>query len=323
MNIVITGAAGFIGSHLCERLTNEGHEVLGLDNLTPYYSPELKTHNVRQIEKVGTDFKMLDLAQAKLEPHLETAEYVFHLAGQPGLSSEVSLETYSRNNISATHRLLEALKNSSALKGFINVATSSIYGQDASGDETSEPKPTSYYGVTKLAAEQLALARYRDEDFPACSLRLFSVYGPRERPEKLYPRLIHSILSGEPFPLYQGSAEHVRSYSYVEDIVDGLVMCMTEFERVNGEIINIGTNKTMTTGAGIAIVEELLGKKAKIALQPKRAGDQLRTSANIDKARDLLGYNPTTRPQEGLAQEVTWYKEEVFGQIDPYAASAS
>ena len=307
-------------AHICrERLAAEGYQVLGLDSLTDYYSPELKARNVRQLQAAGVKFKVLDLAKDALKPYLNSAEFVFHLAGQPGLASTVSLETYMRNNVTATHRLVQALQGSNILNGFINIATSSVYGQDATGNEESEPKPTSYYGVTKLTAEQLVLAQARDGNFPACSLRLFSVYGPRERPEKLYPRLIHSILSDEPFPLYEGSAEHVRSYSYIGDIVDGLMASMTKFERVNGEIVNIGTDHTITTGAGIAIIENLLGKKARIALQPRRSGDQLRTSANIDKARRLLDYAPSTRPQEGLAQEVNWYKEDVFGQINPYA----
>ena len=129
-------------------------------------------------------------------------------------------------------RLAEAAKRSPTFQGFINISTSSVYGIDATGDETTEPKPTSYYGVTKLAAEQLVLAYARDEGFPACSLRLFSVYGPRERPEKLYPKLIRCILEDREFPLYEGSQDHVRSYTYVDDAIDGLVAAL---ERIAGE----------------------------------------------------------------------------------------
>ena len=243
---------------------------------------------------------------------------MFHLAGQPGLSATAPFELYLRNNVTATKRLLEALERSGTGAKLINIATSSVYGRDASGDETSEPKPTSDYGVTKLAAEQIVLAKARDEHYPACSLRLFSVYGERERPEKLFPRLIHSILAGEPFPLYEGSCEHVRSYTYIGDIVDGLLASLERFEAVRGEILNIGTHRTMTTGEGIAVVERLLGRKADIDLKPRRKGDQLRTAADIGKAKRLLDYSPATLPEEGLAKEVAWYRDEVFGRINPY-----
>jgi nucleoside-diphosphate-sugar epimerase len=221
-----------------------------------------------------------------------------------------------RNNIIATYRLSEAAKQSRSLRGFINISTSSVYGTDATGDETTEPKPTSYYGVTKLAAEQLVLAYARDQGFPACSLRLFSVYGPRERPEKLYPQLIGCILEDREFALHEGSQHHLRSYTYVSDIVDGLMVAMNSFDKCQGEILNIGTAAAITTADGINIVQEILGKTAKIVTKPRRSGDQLKTQANIGKARRILNYDPTTTPREGLAQEVQWYKQHIFGKIN-------
>ena len=216
------------------------------------------------------------------------------------------------------NRLLEASRRSARLKGFVNIATSSIYGADATGDESVEAKPTSLYGVTKLAAEQLVMVYAWDKHFPACSLRLFSVYGPRERPEKLFSKLIHAILANEPFPLHEGSLEHLRSYTYVGDIVDGLVATMDRFSACNGEILNLGTDTAITTGQGVAIVETLLGKKARLEVTPKRPGDQLKTHADITKAKKLLQYNPSTTPEQGLAKEVQWYRDEVFGKIDLY-----
>jgi UDP-glucuronate 4-epimerase len=321
MNILVTGAAGFIGSHLSERLVELGHTVRGVDCLSDFYSPELKELNVNTLKKKGVQFFPLDLAIDDLDTAVQDVAIVYHSAAQPGLSATTTYETYLRNNITATYRLIEAVRPVSSLKGFINLSTSSVYGFAATGSEESEPKPTSYYGVTKLAAEQLVLAYERDKGFPACSLRLFSVYGPRERPEKLYPKLIHCIFEDKPFPLFEGSEQHLRSYTYIADIVDGLVAAMDKLDTCIGEIFNIGTDTAVTTGEGIRIVEEIIGKQANIQRKPKRAGDQLKTHANIEKARRLLGYNPTTMPGEGLEKEVAWYKQYILGKIDLYGPS--
>ena len=313
---IVTGAAGFIGSHLSERLIALGHDVLGIDCLTDYYSRAQKTLNMKQVSEKGVEFLNLDLAEDDISSALEDVEVIYHFAAQPGISATTPFEAYLKNNIIGTHRLLDAAKKSTSLCGFINIATSSIYGMDATGDEKTEPKPTSYYGVTKLAAEQLVLAAAREEGFPASSMRLFSVYGPRERPEKLYPRLIGSILEDKPFPLYEGSKAHLRSYTYVGDIVDGLVSVLDKLDEIKGEIFNIGTDVAITTAEGIRIVEEIIGKKVKIEPKPKRPGDQLKTHASIAKARRALGYNPTTTVRDGLEKEVEWYKEYIFGKID-------
>jgi nucleoside-diphosphate-sugar epimerase len=271
----------------------------------------LKDLNVQAITRAGAAFLPLDLAGDDLIEALDGVDVVFHSAAQPGLSAASSFETYARNNITATYRLLEAASRAPTLRGFVNLSTSSVYGAYATGDETTEPRPTSYYGVTKLAAEQLALSYQRTRGLPACSLRLFSVYGPRERPEKLYSKLIKAIAEDREFPLYEGSEDHLRSYTYVGDIVDGFVAALDNLERCAGEILNLGTDRTITTGEGIAIVEEIMGKKARILQVPKREGDQLRTEANIEKARALLGYNPVTQPREGLAAQVAWYRDVV------------
>ena len=157
MNILVTGAAGFIGSHLAERLINLSHSVRGVDCFTGYYARALKELNASQVKDKGVVFLPLDLAEDDLSAVVNDVEIVYHLAAQPGISATTTFETYVRNNITATHRLLKAVKQSPSLRGFVNISTSSVYGADATQDETTEPKPTSYYGVTKLAAEQLAL----------------------------------------------------------------------------------------------------------------------------------------------------------------------
>ncbi|HEX6288682.1 MAG TPA: NAD-dependent epimerase/dehydratase family protein [Herpetosiphonaceae bacterium] len=315
MNILVTGAAGFIGSHLAERLVALGHTVRGVDCFTDYYARELKELNVRDIQRSGVTFMPLDLAADDLSAALRDVQIVYHLAAQPGLSATTTFQTYVRNNLTATYRLLEAARESPAFEGFLNISTSSVYGLDATGDETTEPKPTSFYGVTKLAAEQLVMAYARDYGMPNCSLRLFSVYGPRERPEKLYHGLIRSILEDREFPLFEGSEHHLRSYTYVGDIVDGLVLALHHLDRCVGEIFNIGSDTAITTGEGIQIIEELIGKPARLVRKPRRTGDQLKTHANIDKARSVLSYHPTTSAREGLAAEVAWYRQQVFERV--------
>ena len=316
MKILITGAAGFVGSHLAEHLVALGHSVLGVDCLTDYYARALKELNLDQLHRLGVEVLPLDLAHDDLTPATQEAEFVFHCAAQPGISATTPFEAYVRNNLTATHRLLQSVEDSPSLQGLVNISTSSVYGAFATQSEAAEPRPTSYYGVTKLAAEQLALSYHRAKGMPVCSLRLFSVYGPRERPEKLYFRLIQAILEDRSLPLYEGSERHVRSYTYVGDAVDGIVAVLDRWDRCVGEIFNIGTDSTITTGEGIQIVEEIIGKPVKVVAKPRRLGDQLKTQANIDKARRLLDYEPTTLPREGLERQVAWYRQWVQGQIE-------
>ena len=316
MKILVTGAAGFIGSHLAERLCDLGHVVRGVDCLTDYYSRQLKELNVGQLRERGIQISPLDLSTGDLGALADDVEVIYHLAAQPGLSAAVNLDTYMTNNVVATQRLLEATLSSQSLLAFVNVSTSSVYGADATGDETSETRPTSYYGVSKLAAEQLALSYARDRGHPACSMRLFSVYGPRERPEKLYPRLIGSILSDQPFPLREGSETHQRSYTYVSDIVDGLVAAVDNVDKLAGEIFNIGSEVSISTTEGMGIVELIIGKSARIEKKPALPGDQQRTKANIDKARKVLGYAPKTSVRDGLKRTVDWYRQHIHGKID-------
>ena len=309
MKILVTGAAGFIGSHTAERLKAIGHEVIGVDNFSPYYSLELKQLNAEALKSMGIPIIICDLRDPNLSSVFpKDVDYIFHFAAQPGISSTSTFEDYLTNNIIATKNLIDYALDCKNLRLFVNIGTSSIYGLEATFPEDVAPKPASHYGVTKLAAEQLVLQKSREQQFKACSLRLYSVIGPRERPEKMYTKLIDLGLKGESFPLYEGSDKHLRSFTYVGDIVDGVVSVIGNEEKVNDEIINLGTEEEHTTQEGIEAVEKVLGKTIKIKVIPKRAGDQLRTKANIDKARTLLGYNPRTSLIEAVKHQVDWFK---------------
>jgi len=309
MKILVTGAVGFIGSHTAERLKALGHDVLGIDNFNDYYSLELKQLNADALTQKGISILKKDLRDSDLAEVLpKDIDYIFHYAAQPGISSTSTFEDYFSNNIIATKNLMDYALQCSNLKLFVNIGTSSIYGLEATFPESIAPKPASHYGVTKLAAEQLVLQKSREKQLKSCSLRLYSVIGPRERPEKMYTKLIDLGLKDEAFPLYEGSDKHLRSFTYVGDIVDGVVSVVGNEDKVNGEIINLGTEVEHTTQEGIEAVEAVLGKSIKINVIPKRPGDQLRTKANIDKARKLLNYNPQTTLLEAVKAQVEWFK---------------
>ena len=306
MKIVVTGAAGFIGSHWAETCARAEYNVVGVDIFNDYYDPALKERNAAEVAAAGAQMERLDLAEDDLTAVLQNADFIYHLAAQPGISATVSFETYMRNNLIATHRLLQAAQAVPTLKCFVNIATSSVYGRHATDSEDTPAKPTSYYGVTKLAAEQLVMAKQREEGFPGCSLRIFSVYGPRERPDKLYTKLINNILTDTPFPLFEGSKKHSRTFTYIGDIMKGFTAVLHHPDLAIGEIFNIGSDREITTGEGIAIVEEIIGKKATFQQVPKRPGDQVQTRANIEKAGRILGYEPSTAMREGLQEHVAW-----------------
>lgn len=310
MKALVTGIAGFIGSHTAERLLDQGHEVIGVDNFNDYYDLKLKNLNADAVKAKGGKIFEFDLRDANSYVILpKDINYIFHFAAQPGISATSSFEDYFTNNVEATRHLIDYALTCSSLNLFVNIGTSSIYGLEATFPEHIAPKPASHYGVSKLAAEQLVLQKSREQKMQACSFRLYSVIGPRERPEKMYTKLIANGINDTAFPLYEGSDKHLRSFTYVGDIVDGIVSVVGKVNAVNGEVINLGTEIEHTTQDGIDAVAEILGKELLINVVPKRAGDQWRTKANIDKARELLNYNPQTTLKESVRAQINWYKE--------------
>jgi nucleoside-diphosphate-sugar epimerase len=309
MNILVTGAAGFIGSHVAERLIDLRHNVTGLDNYSDYYEVQLKKKNANSLKAKGVNIITGDLRDSNLSLILpETIEYIFHFAAHPGISSSSTYEDYYSNNVLGTKNLLGYASKLPNLKMFVYISTSSVYGLEATFAENHQLNPASHYGRTKLEAEKIVLEAVMKDEIRACSLRLYSVIGPRERPDKMYTKLIKCGLNHESFPLFEESEKHYRSFTYVGDIVDGVVSVIGKEKVVNGEVFNLGSEKEYTTKEGIETVEKVLGYKIKIKLLPKRAGDQLRTKAVIDKARRMLGYNPRTTLMQSVEAQVAWYK---------------
>jgi nucleoside-diphosphate-sugar epimerase len=306
MRCVVTGAAGFIGSHLCERLLADGHAVTGIDCFTDYYPRAVKERNLAELDgRRHFTFHELDLSEGVPAEVVEGAEWVFHLAAMAGLTrSWLDFDLYSRHNITATHRLLEALRHSPALKRIIYASTSSVYGRYASGDETLPTRPSSPYGITKLAAEQLCRV-YGDEfGLPVVVLRYFSIYGPRQRPEMGYHLFIDAILRGRPIKL-TGDGLQIRGNTYIDDCIEATVRAT---EAMPGETFNLGGGELVTVLEVFRKLERIIGKPAIIERHPPRKGDQLATGADVTKLNRHIGWKPTTSIDEGLARQVEWQR---------------
>lgn len=310
--VLVTGAAGFIGSHLCEALLRRNCDVVGVDAFIPYYAPEIKRRNIADAERYDNfEFHPVDLRTADLAPVLNGCEVVIHLAAMPGLMKSWSdFQSYSSCNIDATQRLLEACKTSE-IEHFIHGSTSSVYGRNATGPETAPLKPVSPYGLTKLAAEHLCRAYEEHFDLPLTILRFFSVYGPRQRPDMAYTILLGNLLTDNaPFTRF-GDGEQTRSNTYVADCVEAILATFDRRENVLGETLNIGGGQVVSLNDVIRMAEELTGTKARIEVGPVRPGDQTHTQADIAKAARLLGYAPSTSVMDGLRNQVEWLRGEI------------
>jgi nucleoside-diphosphate-sugar epimerase len=305
MKCVVTGAAGFVGSHLCESLLDGGHEVLGVDAWLPYYSRSVKELNLSPARsRTGFGFRQLDLRTDPLEDVLADAEMVYHLAAMPGLmKSWTDFESYWTCNVLATQRLLEAVRGTAPrLRRLVYVSTSSVYGKFASGDETLPTRPISPYGVTKLAGENLCRAYGEAYAIPIVYLRYFSVYGPRQRPDMGYHRFIQAMLSQEPIVVY-GDGQQVRGNTYVSDCVAATVAAAAA---PAGEVYNVGGGEAATLWDIIRKLEALAGRPAVIQRAAERPGDQRYTFADTGKLRRHFGWEPRINLDDGLARQWAW-----------------
>lgn len=303
---LVTGAAGFVGSHLSEQLIARGHRVVGVDAFIPYYPRPLKEQNLSGLRQ-SDQFTLheVDLRSGDLDPLLDGVDVVFHLAAQAGLvRSWQEFDSYMTCNILATQRLLEAAVKAQ-ISHFLHISTSSVYGRFATGDESAPLAPISPYGITKLAAEHLVQAYAANSGLPITILRLFSVYGPRQRPDMGYNIFIRAFLEGGTITV-DGDGTDSRSNTYVRDCVEGLILAFEQRDRSAGEIFNIGGGQEVNVNQVLDILHELTGKDVQIVHGPARAGDQRRTAADIGKARRLLGYAPETTIMDGLAAQLAW-----------------
>jgi nucleoside-diphosphate-sugar epimerase len=302
MRILVTGAAGFVGSHLSEQLVSEGHEVVGLDCFTDYYARDIKEANLAQLRQTpGFRFLELDLRTDDLRPALDGIEVVVNEAAMAGLMrSWTDFDSYVTCNLVALQRLIEA---SAGVRRFLHISTSSVYGTDAVGDEDTPTRPVSPYGVTKLAAEKLVLAHVAVHGFPASVLRYFSIYGPRQRPDMAYNIFIDALMHGRPITVF-GDGLQSRSNTYVSDAVAGTIAAIDG--AAPGEVYNIGGGHELTLNEAIETIASVLGVTPVVRHEPARPGDQRRTVADIGRARTTFGYSPTTEPRKGLEAQARW-----------------
>ncbi len=308
---LVTGAAGFIGSHLCERLLRAGHRVIGLDDFSDYYPRAVKEANLTLLSgRSGFEFVERDLARADLATLVSGVDHIFHQAGQPGVRPSWGREfdVYVERNIRATQRLLEAVKGSPRVKRLVYASSSSVYGDttDLPLHEESPTRPYSPYGVTKLAAEHLCGLYRANFGVPTVSLRYFTVYGPRQRPDMGFHKFIRAALEDRAVVVF-GDGEQTRDFTYVSDAVEANWLALAP--GAVGQVFNIGGGSRVSVNHVLATLEEILGRPIRREHRAAQVGDVRHTWADTTRARDVLGFAPVVPLREGLANEVKWLQE--------------
>ena len=315
MNILVTGGVGFIGSHVCERLLEIGHAVCALDDLNDFYDPAIKQNTLRELQSRAQSFSFVhaDITnRSEVDEVLSSMAFdqIIHLAARAGVRPSLEEPAlYQRVNVEGTVNLLESAREHSVNK--ITVASSSsVYGVN-SEVPFSETDPIfsaiSPYAASKLACEALGHVYHHVHGMDICMLRFFTVYGPRQRPDLAIHKFARLMHAGQPIPVY-GDGNTSRDYTYVDDTVDGVVAA-TEKE-FGFEIINLGESQTVELKRLIELIEQAMGVKAEINRQPAQPGDVPITFANIEKAQDLLGYNPQTKIEDGIPRFIEWFRQQ-------------
>jgi nucleoside-diphosphate-sugar epimerase len=307
--VCVTGAAGFIGSHLAERLLAEGYPVLGIDCFTDFYARAAKERNLAAA-RAQPAFRFVegDLLALDLAALLREVEVVYHQAAQAGVRGSwgPQFATYLRNNVQATQRLLEAARaGMPRLRRIVYASSSSVYGTcpDLPLGEASRPEPFSPYGVTKLAGEHLCRLYHRNDGLPVVSLRYFTVYGPRQRPDMAFHRFCRAILRGEPLEIF-GDGEQTRDFTFVADAVEANLLALGP--GLDGEVFNVGGGAQATVNEALRILGEMSGRPAPVRHLPAQRGDMRHTCAETRAARQRLGFSPRVGLREGLARELEW-----------------
>jgi len=309
--IIVTGAAGFIGSQLVQVLLNQGDEVIGIDEFNDYYDPLLKYKNIANFQQ-SSKFTLITADIQLLDWHklLQNVDVVYHQAAQAGVRNSWGngFRSYTERNINATQVLLEAAKDAGNLQRLVFASSSSVYG-DAETLPTHEaiiPQPVSPYGVTKLAAERLGVLYYKNFGVPFVSLRYFTVYGPRQRPDMAFHKFFQAVLQDEAIPVY-GDGQQTRDFTFVSDAIAANLAAAT-IPAAIGEIFNIGGGSRVVLADVLDTMSEIVGKPVKRHHIEKAQGDARHTAADVSKAQKILGYQPQISLQEGLQQEWEWIK---------------
>jgi UDP-glucuronate 4-epimerase len=303
---LVTGAAGFIGSHLVAELVATGWEVRAVDSITPYYDVAQKEANARSFEQ-DVPLERVDLTTNDPTSLLEGVDVIFHQAAQPGVrASWESFDSYVDANVRLTHRLLEAALKAGVSR-LVYASSSSVYGnrQSYPTRETDLPAPVSPYGVTKLAGEHLCRLYAVERGLPTASLRYFTVYGPRQRPDMAMHRLIEAAVDGSSFPLY-GDGSQIRDFTYVGDVVRANLKAATA-QVPPGVVFNVAGGGATTLAEVISLVEELVGASIRLERKGDQAGDVFRTGGSAELAGELLGWEPNVPLAEGLSRQVEWH----------------
>jgi nucleoside-diphosphate-sugar epimerase len=309
---LITGVAGFIGSTLGEKLVSLGHDVVGVDCFTDYYARQRKEKNLTTLrDEARFSFVEADIVNAELGKLLDGVDVVFHQAAQAGVRASwgSTFESYVHHNVLGTQMLLEAVKKARHVTRVVYASSSSIYGDtdDLPMREHSLPKPYSPYGVTKLAAENLCELYRNNFGVSTVSLRYFTVYGPRQRPDMAFNKFIRNLLAGEALSIF-GSGKQTRDFTYVDDIVDANIAAAIE-PKASG-VYNIGGGSRVTLMEVLTTLSDVVGVKLRVENLPEQAGDVKHTEADTSRARAELGYAPKIGLREGLTREVDWLKRE-------------
>lgn len=320
---LVTGCAGFIGSHLCESLLESGHQVRGVDAFTDYYSRATKEQNLAGFRLHGS-FELVeaDLATASLAELLDGCAGVFHLAAQAGVRGSWgdTFAVYARDNVIATQRLFEAC--SSVGLRIVWASSSSIYGnaERYPTTESTPPQPLSPYGITKLTCEHLASAYRHSAGLDDVALRYFTVYGPRQRPDMAFTRVVRALVAGTPFRVF-GTGEQSRDVTYVGDAVAATVLAMDRAP--SGRAYNVGGGSETSLHAILKLLQELSGLTLQLLYEPVAAGDVRRTAADTSLARHELGWQPCASLEEGLVAQLLWGGALDAGQPSQTASVAS